>query len=260
MTVVDLRLAGQSIIVTGGSSGIGFAAAQLLLDEGALVTICGRSLVRLDEAAAHLDSPNLHTVQADVLDSHSAARAVEEAVVHGGRLDGVAAVAGRGHHGSLLEMETSDVIAEVADKLLGFLNITRPAISHLAVNGGSIVGLTAPTARQPRPAMGAVGVGRAALSNAIDVLAVELAPHAIRANGVGVGLIDTPLQTARHSRTEPEVPYPQWLQRQAEDRNLPLARPGTPTEVAAAICWLLSPVSSYTTGSVLDVTGGHRSR
>ena len=93
MTAVDLQLAGKSIIVTGGSSGIGFAAAQLLLAEGAMVTICGRGRTRLDEAASRLDSSNLHTVRADVLDSRSAARAIAEAVGHGGRLDGVAAVA-----------------------------------------------------------------------------------------------------------------------------------------------------------------------
>lgn len=258
--VVDLGLAGQSIIVTGGSSGIGLATAQLLLNEGAMVTICGRDRDRLDTAASELHSPNLHTVQADVIDPDLARRAVDEAVLHGGRLDGIATVAGHGRRGSLLEMTTAEVIAEVSDKLLGFLNIIRPAIAHLATTGGRIVGLTAPTAMQPSPAMGAVGVGRAALDNAITVLALELAPQGIRVNGVGVGLIDTPRQHTRHSASEPATPYPQWLQGQAEQRGVPLARPGTSTETAAAICWLLSPISSYTTGSVLDVTGGHRSR
>ena len=258
--VVDLGLSGQSIIVTGGSSGIGLATAGLLLEEGALVTICGRDRARLDLAAAHLDSANLHTVQADVLHPGDAARLVDEAVRHRGRLDGVAAVAGRGRHGSLLELEPSEVVAEVSDKLLGFMNVTRSAIHELAKTGGRIVGLTAPTARQPDPAMGAISIGRAALDSAISGLALELAPHGIRVNAVGVGLVDTPRQQARHAETHSATPYAQWLEHQVQQRGVPLARAGTATEVAAAICWLLSPVSSYTTGSVLDVTGGLRSR
>ncbi len=258
--LVDLGLSGQSIIVTGGSSGIGLATADLLLEEGAFVTICGRDRARLNQAAAQLGSANLHTVLADVLDQAGTARLVDEAVRHGGHLDGIAAVAGRGRHGSLLELDPNEIVAEVSDKLLGFMNITRSAISELAKTRGRIVGLTAPTARQPDRAMGAISVGRAALDSAISGLALELAPQGIRINAVGVGLIDTPRQQARYAESKSSISYAQWLEQQAQQRGVPLARPGTPTEVAAAICWLLSPTSSYTTGSVLDVTGGLRSR
>ena len=107
--------------------------------------------------------------------------------------------------------------------------------------------------------MGAVSAGRAAVDNVLSTLATELAPRGIRVNGVGVGLIDTPRQQARHAQNGDDE-YRHWIQEQADQRQVPLRRPGTAEEVAAAVCWLLSPVSGYTTGSVIDVTGGHRTR
>jgi len=258
---MDLGLAGHSIVVTGGSSGIGLATARLLLDEGAIVTICGRNIDRLRAAEAELDSSQLLAVQADVLDPTDAARVVTSAVEHAGRLDGVAAVAGRGRRGSLLELDPAVVVDEVSDKLLALLNIARPAVvQHLRETGGSIVALTAPTGFEPAPAMGAIGVGRAALANAIRALALELAPDKVRVNAVGVGMIDTPRQLQRHANDGTDMTYPEWLANEAKQRDTPLERAGTDTEVASAISYLLSPRSSFTTGAVLDVTGGHRSQ
>lgn len=246
--------------MTGGSSGIGLETARQLLAEGAVVTICGRDADRLAAARNELGSDQLRTVQADVLDPDEAGAVVAAATEGSGKLDGVAAVAGRGRHGSLLELALSDVLAEVSDKLAGLLNIVRPAVPYLTQSAGCVVGLTAPTAARLDPAMGAISVGRAALDSAISSLAEELAPAHIRVNAVGVGLTDTPRQRSRHAHEGGGVRYEGWLEDQARQRSVPLGRAGTAAEVASAICWLLSPISSYTTGAVLDVTGGLRSR
>ena len=261
MSAVDLRVDGHGFLVSGGSSGIGLSTARLLLREGARVTICARDPDKLDRAATILDSPGqIRTAVADVTSESDCRRAVEAAVEHADRLDGVAAIAGRGLHGALGDLSVSQVADELAAKATGFLHLVRAGSRHLREVGGRVVALAAPTALEPDPSMAAVSAGRAALDSLVRSLAADFAPAGVRVNAVGVGLIDTPRQRDRFSADAATSTYEEWLDEEARRRRVPMGRPGTADEVAAAIVWLLSPVSSYTTGSVLDVTGGLRSR
>jgi NAD(P)-dependent dehydrogenase (short-subunit alcohol dehydrogenase family) len=259
--LVDLGITGQGFLVSGGSSGIGLATARVLLDEGAHVTICARNSDRLTRAIHELANDRVHAVEADVTSMTDCERVVTAALDFAGRLDGVAALAGRGHHGTITQLSTAEVAGEVGTKIAGLLHLVKAALPHLPTSTGRIVALSAPTAHEPDPAMAAVSAGRAAVDNLVRSLALELAPSGIRVNAVGVGLIDTPRQHNRYQEQHPpDVPYDRWLTQQAAERGIPLARAGTSDEVASAIAFLLSPLTSYTTGTVLDVTGGLRTR
>lgn len=133
---MDLELSGQSILVTGGSSGIGLATARLLLEEGARVTICGRDTDRLQNAAAERANERLETVAGDVLVPDQAAAMVRAAAGRFGRLDGVAAIAGRGHHGSLLDLGQATIAAEISGKIASLLNVVKPALPFLIKSQG----------------------------------------------------------------------------------------------------------------------------
>lgn len=258
---MDLRLGDQSFLVSGGSSGIGLATAELLVREGARVTICARDPDRLRRAAEDLDSAQVRTVIADVTSGEDCVNAVKAALDHGDRLDGVAAVAGHGLHGTASSLSAAQVSDELTATVTGLLHLVQAASSHLQEVAGRVVALTAPTALEPDPAMAAIGTARAVLDNLVRSLALEYAPSGVRVNAVGVGLIDTPRQRSRFDTdASMGTSYEEWLAEQAWDRRVPMSRPGRADEVATAIVWLLSPVTSYTTGAVLDVTGGLRSR
>lgn len=257
---MNTELRGHSILVTGGASGIGLATTRLLLAEGAQVTICGGDEEQLSEATAKLGSDDLATCVGNVLNPQHAAAAVKTAMDRFGQIDGLTALAGQGQHGSLLEMGMSTITGEISGKVAGLLNMVRQSLPALIASQGRIVAVTAPTALQPDPAMGAVSAARAAVDNVVSSLALELAPAGVRVNGVGVGLIDTQRQRARYVDSGSELTYDQWLEQEVHGRGIPLERPGTASEVASTIVFLLSPRSSYSTGAVVDVAGGLRSR
>ncbi|MNH33141.1 3-oxoacyl-[acyl-carrier-protein] reductase FabG [compost metagenome] len=105
--------------------------------------------------------------------------------------------------------------------------------------------------------MVATSAARAGLKNLVRSMAFEFAEHGIRVNGILIGLVESGQWRRRfEAREERELDWSQWTAQLAQRKHIPLGRLGLPKEAAQAILFLASPLSAYTTGSHIDVSGG----
>ncbi|MGW7068249.1 SDR family oxidoreductase [Streptomyces sp. NPDC054855] len=255
---MDLGLSDRTVLVTGGSSGVGLATVRALLDEGARVATCGRDAGRLAEAAAGLGGGDrLLTGVCDVRDADAVRAFTERAADTFGSLDGLVNNAGQSRMKGLAESTAEDWRDELELKFAGVLNPLHAARPHLAVSdAASVVNVNAVLAKQPEPRLITTSAARAGILNLSKSLATELAPEGIRVNSVCLGLIDTGQWTRRHAAADSGLSYEDWQAELAADRGIALGRLGRAEEVAYAIVALLSPRASYTTGTSIDVCGG----
>lgn len=255
---MDLGLLDRTVLVTGGSSGVGLATVRALLDEGARVATCGRDADRLAKAAAGLGGGDrLLTGVCDVRDAGAVREFTERAADTFGSLDGVVNNAGQSRMKGFADSTAEDWRDELELKFAGVLNPLHAARPHLAASdAASVVNVNAVLAKQPEPRLITTSAARAGILNLSKSLATELAPEGIRVNSVCLGLIDTGQWTRRHAAADSGLGYEEWQAELAADRGIALGRLGRAEEVAYAIVTLLSPRASYTTGTSIDVCGG----
>lgn len=261
---MDLGLFGRSILVTGGSSGVGLATVRMLLAEGAKVATCGRRPEALAEALDGLTRrygrDHVFHAPCDVRDPDAVRALVDTAAQRLGGLDGLVNNAGASRMKRLHETTAEDWRDELELKFSGVLAPTLAALPHLRKsNAAAIVNINAVLAKQPEPHLITTSAARAGILNLSASLAQELAADGIRVNSVCLGLVDTGQWTRRHQASSTDLDYDAWQAGFAADRGIALGRFGTADEVAYAITTLLSPRASYITGTTLDVAGGvHR--
>ncbi|MFC8866796.1 SDR family oxidoreductase [Streptomyces sp. NPDC057148] len=257
---MDLGLADRTVLVTGGSSGVGLATVRALLAEGARVATCGRDADRLAKAVAGLGAgtDRLYTGVCDVRDADAVRDFTERAAAClGGRLDGLVNNAGQSRMKTLDETTGDDWRDELELKFAGVLNPLAAARAHLrASDAAAVVNVNAVLAKQPETRLITTSAARAGILNLSTSLARELAPEGIRVNSVCLGLVDTGQWTRRHAAADSGLTYEEWQAEIAADRGIALGRLGRAEEVAYAIVSLLSPRASYITGTSIDVCGG----
>ncbi|HEV3353831.1 MAG TPA: glucose 1-dehydrogenase [Acidimicrobiales bacterium] len=247
-------LDGMAALVTGGGSGIGLACAQRLANDGALVTICGRTEQRLADAVAAIGDQARYVV-ADIADEAAVTKAAKEAAEPLGGLHIVVANAGGTQAiGPLALIDKAAFEDDLSVNVTGTFLTIKAAVPFLAApgqGGGSIVAVSSIAAALTHPLMAPYSVAKAALDMLVRNAADELGAFGIRVNGVRPGLVPTgasdPLVSHEPTRDD-------YL------AQMPLGRLGTVDDVAAAVRFLAGPESSWITGEMLNVDGGHTLR
>lgn len=260
---MDTGMTGRVAVVTGGSSGIGLAAAAAFLREGASVAICGRDGGRLERAAARLagtaGSERVEAVACDVLDEAAVAALRDRVEGRFGRCDALVCNAGQARRSDFANTSDADWREEFELKFFSVLRPVRAFLPLLEASGqGAVVCTGALIARRPEPFLIATSANRAGQLNLCKSLASEFAPRGVRVNSVLIGLVDSGQWSRRYESGEaPDgMSREDWFAALAAERAIPLGRLGTPEEAANAILFLASPMSSYVTGESIDVTGG----
>jgi NAD(P)-dependent dehydrogenase (short-subunit alcohol dehydrogenase family) len=236
----------KTVIVTGASSGIGFAIAEAYLKRGYNVVGNARTLDRLQTAAAQWGNPaNFLPVAGDIADPATAKALFERAVAAFGKVDVLINNAGIFLAKPIADYTEDDVNAIVSTNLMGFFYPSQEAARHMSANrSGHIVTITASLAMQPTakvPALLPILI-KGGLNHATRGLALELAPSNVKVNAVAPGIISTPM----HGTDEGTQNFLKQLS--------PSGEMGTTKDVADAVLYLTE--SSFTSGVVLPVDGG----
>jgi NAD(P)-dependent dehydrogenase (short-subunit alcohol dehydrogenase family) len=245
-------LKGSVALVTGASRGLGRALALALAEAGADVVLTARRVADLrrtaEEAAAH--GARTEVVPADLGRDGDIEALVGTAVRRFGRLDVLVNNAGiSGPTTPFLELATADWDAVLGVNLRAPALLARAAARQMvAQGGGRIVNVASIGATVPIAGLAAYCVSKAGLVQLTRVMALELARHGVRVNAVCPGYFATPMNEEFFA-SEPG-------QRVVRAR-IPLRRLGDPAELVPAVLLLASPASSFMTGSVVVVDGGH---
>lgn len=243
-------LDGKQALITGGGSGLGLATAQRLAADGCVVTICGRTEAKLKQALGSLPD-SARSVTCDVRDEDSVAAAVAHAA-EGNGLHIAVANAGTGTVGPITTTDLAAWNAVMETNLTGvFLTFKHAGAAIARAGGGAMVAISSIAGALTHRYMGPYCVSKAAVEMLVKNTADEMGMVDVRVNAIRPGLVPTDLSVGLTSN-----PYIQddYLQ------QMPLGRNGTPEDIAEAVRYLVGPESTWTTGQIIAVDGGHTLR
>jgi 3-oxoacyl-[acyl-carrier protein] reductase len=250
---MDLQLGGRVILVTGASSGIGEAVALSLAKEGAVLALASRRRDRLDEvadAARKLGAPSVRTFHFDQTDDASGAELALNVSNTLGPIDVLIANGGGPRVGTYLQVSLEDWDLGYRSLLRSMLSLINETLPGMRAKGwGRIVALTSTSVKEPIPNLVLSNSFRTALTAAVKTLSGEVASEGVTINCIATGNILTDRLLQLYDNDEEAI-------RAAAQRDIPMRRPGTPTEFAPLVTFLCGEPASYITGQTIAIDGG----
>ena len=234
-------MSSQHVVIVGGSSGIGLAAARQLLAAGLKVTITGRSTQRLNEACQSLAGAEAVVMDAAATDALNATFSRIGAFDHL-----VLALGGGKGFGPFASVTVADVRKGFEEKVYPHFAVAQAALPFLRKDG-SITFISAVSAHAAMPGTAGIGAANAAVAMFVPILAAELRP--LRVNGVSPGVVDTPWWNFLPSEQR-EAVFADYASK------TPVGRVGKPDDIAQAVAFLVS--NSFMNGHVIICDGGLR--
>jgi citronellol/citronellal dehydrogenase len=241
---------GQTVVVTGGGSGIGRCTAHEVAALGAHVVITGRKQEKLDKVKLEIEASGgtCETYAFDIREETQVSEAVAKIVARNGRIDGLFNNAGGQFPAAATAMSAKGFDVVVRNNLTGGFIVSREVFTQaMEKTGGSIVNMAADM-RNGFPNMAHTGAARAGMVNLTMTLAFEWAHAGVRVNAVSPGWIASSGMDTYEGEFKERIPRLR--------NSCPLGRLGTESEVSAAVCFLLSEAAAYITGTEIRIDGG----
>lgn len=243
------RLTGKTALITGGTTGIGFATARLFLQEGARVAITGQDAQRVAEAGRQLGA-GVIALRADVTSAREMGEVAKRLKAEFGKLDVVFANAGIAKPMAIADVDDSNIDAQIDVNFKGVIYTIQAALPLL--NNPASVILTSTTMIEKGIAgMSVYAATKAAVRSLARTLSAELVGQGIRVNALSPGLIETPIYGKLGL---PQEAVQEWAGQLMA--KVPAARFGQADEIAKAALYLASDESAYVIGANLLVDGG----
>jgi 3-oxoacyl-[acyl-carrier protein] reductase len=244
-------LNGRGVLISGGTSGIGLAAARRFLEEGSRVFVGGVDPAELDAALEQLRAlePDVGGATVDVADEVDVARLVDAAAEGLGRIDVLINNAGIAEKTWFLDLEPDAWDRMIAVNLRGMFLVAQAVARRMVGDGrgGSIVNMASTNALGGEAEYAHYNASKGGVLQLTRTMAVELGDRGVRVNCLCPGFIDTPLNRALGAEADFE---------RYEREQIPLGRRGAAEEVAAAYAFLASDDASFIHGAALVIDGG----
>jgi NAD(P)-dependent dehydrogenase (short-subunit alcohol dehydrogenase family) len=253
---MDLKLSGKRALITGASQGIGRAIASRLAEEGCELVLVARTAAALEDVAAEVRS-RFQSAAAAIAADLSLQAEVERVAAAAGDIDILVNNAGAIPAGDLQAIDDAALRRAWDLKLFGYVNMSRALYPALKARSGVIVNVIGAAGEWLDPAYIAGSTANAALMAFTRALGKGAPRDGMRVVGVNPGPVGTARMESRMRERAREQLGDEGRWRELT-RAFPFGRPAMPEEIAAAVAFLASPWSGYTSGAILTIDGGIR--